>query len=480
MLAAADRLSGARRAFWSGIDVLDARAEKSACALAALAETLESRRPLGGGEAEFLALYRGVRAAGADAFTRAWTDPTAYWWVRLAYQLAATVIRGAPLPPLPRRYVGAIGADGPARALALHLARFRAFALSVALLDGRDLALAAPLEAEAPFHLPGTGILLAGSGRVAVASAREGAPRDASGRPLETARCASVPFSGREGALLLDASTFLLPAFEFDVPSEARAPSYQAARADLTARTLALVARHAPEVHEQMAAALRVVAWKPRRAGTYTNATHSDLPGAFICGLVDEPYEMADTFVHEFLHGRLFALEEEGPFLDAAVHEADAYAHYSPWRRDPRNFHGILHGLYVFAATARYWIAVFRSGEASGDLAALARDRVVRYPLQVAIAARQLGARAPFTEHGRRLFEVLEDDVARIAEEARAAGAPEDAPAFGVNDDGSIVRETSETTGRPVGARESVAEHLRRHDARRECAEMIGALGLPA
>jgi len=467
--------SGASHELWTDRGVLHERVEKSACALAAVAQVLAERRPLGGGESEFLALYERARAASPEAFTDAWSDPTAYWWVRLAYRLAAAVLRGAPLDGPARAYTAAIGAPDPRDALALHLERWKPFALGTALQAGLDLPLATPLSAAPPLSIPGTRLVLSGPSRVAVAGVRGGLLVDPRGAPLETTTCAAVPIEGSH--LRLDAAAFHLPAFSYRLAPEMLDAAFQARHASLTERSLDLVRRFAPETHAQMARALRVVAWKPREAADYTNVSHSELPGAFICGAVDEPHEMADVFVHEFHHGRLFALEERGPLLDAGAEGAAREEHYSPWRRDRRGYNGILHAVYVHVAALRFWTALAREGVLPAEARAYALDRLLRYPLQLALGAHVLrGAR--FTERGASLMTALEEDARAASRDAALVAGVADAPALRCREDGTFVREASESDGRPLTVRASVLEHLRRGDVAGECAGRAGALGL--
>ena len=58
--------------------------------------------------------------------------------------------------------------------------------------------------------------------------------------------------------------------------------------------------------------------------------------GAFIVGFVANPWELADTLIHEMSHGRLFALEDAGSLFDeAACDPLGDERYYSPWRDDP-------------------------------------------------------------------------------------------------------------------------------------------------
>jgi HEXXH motif-containing protein len=451
---------------WHDPGVFERRREKSACALIALAGSLERDRPLAGGEDEFLALFRAVAALDPAVFTRVWTDPAAYFWTRVAYQLAATRLCGAEASPLVRAYAAELGiAEGEALPRALD--DFKRFALAAHFLAGRDLRFAAPFEAGLPLAIPGTRLALEGEGAARIAGLERGVLVLAGGARLPLAAGASAGPAGPRvaEAIALDAGggaevllappVFHLPGVDFKGPLLAAGSAYQAEHAPLVARSLALIARHAPAAHEQVRAGLRVIALKPRRAGDYSNLTFSHLPGALAVSVIPEPHELADSIVHEVHHDRLFALEEIAPFFDGAgAREAMECRHYSPWRSDPRALHGIFHGLFVYCAVARFWLGVLREGASAPALSDYVRDRVVRHPLQLEIGARAIARRARLTEHGERIFAGIEREIAALAREARAAGAPHDAPALTCEDDGSFRR-----LGPSV--REDVREHAR-------------------
>src|SRR6185369_10165192 len=113
---------------------------------------------------------------------------------------------------------------------------------------------------------------------------------------------------------------------------------------------LTLVERHQPETFAQVRDWIEIVAMRKAESGSNANnISHSDLPFAIIVSLNGSPYYIGDVIVHEFHHHRLFAIEEDGPFLDEPADDLETVARYcSPWREDARPLHGILHGLYVF------------------------------------------------------------------------------------------------------------------------------------
>jgi HEXXH motif-containing protein len=256
-------------------------------------------------------------------------------------------------------------------------------------------------------------------------------------------------------------------------PALAAGLAFQRENAALVGAALAAVRRHAPDAFAQLAHAIRVIALKPPRDDDPTsNVTINELPGAFVALRIAEPLDLADTFVHELHHNRLFCLEDAGgPLFEGEQERGDeAERHYSPWREDPRPVRGILHAVYVTLPVVRYWLGVHASGEARGLLADYARDRVRRGELQLEIGLAQLDRFARFTPRGKALFAAL----ARRRDEVRAAiassGIARDVLACYCTTEGEVKPERDGAGCRALGVRESVARHAARHDAAREAA----------
>ena len=65
----------------------------------------------------------------------------------------------------------------------------------------------------------------------------------------------------------------------------------------------------------------------------------------------------AENIIHEAMHLQLTILERAGPLIaDRAATMA------SPWRKEPRNFQGVMHGFYVFRCIAAFFSALSVSG----------------------------------------------------------------------------------------------------------------------
>jgi len=295
---------------------------------------------------------------------------------------------------------------------------------------------------------------------VTIAGVRAGGligPDDAA---IATEECPVARAAGLDWRL--QPAAFRLPGLGFEMPSEAIEPGFQERLAGFTADAFEIIARMRPELQPAFESVARVLAFKTPDSADYTNLTHSELPGSFVCSAALHPYDLADTLVHEFHHNLLYALEEDSPFFEPGTEAIIAY--YSPWRSDIRDLHGVLHAMYVYVAATWYWLAVHRSGEATGDLADYTVDRLVRYPLQLRIGEAVLDDNARWTDHGRDLFERLRAERSAIDAAVAVAGIPFDASAVTCNEEGEI-SSWLEADGRPQTARDSVRWHLDSFDS---------------
>ena len=146
---------------WNDQSLYQARYEKTASALIAISQVLDRNRPLGGEESEFLELYQRMVAAEPDAFTAVWRDPTAYFWVRLAYEFVGNCLAPAPLSALAESVFRARGALDPRSALAAHLSDFKRFVLALGVTTKTDQTFRSPFEVDLPFAIPSTRLVIA-------------------------------------------------------------------------------------------------------------------------------------------------------------------------------------------------------------------------------------------------------------------------------------------------------------------------------
>jgi HEXXH motif-containing protein len=486
---------------WTATDLFHARHTKSASVLIALQRTLDRTRPLGGDEQEFLALYARLAAADSDAFTAVWSDPRAFFWTRIAYQLVRACLTGAPLSPLATAYAAALGTGSPPATLARHLDAFKELCLAVAERTGDDWIFERPFRARLPFTIAGARWALEGEGPIEVAGVAGGRLRVAhGGRTVEIALPGGdggAPASGRGedagraegtagGPVLRRAPVaahagceLVLNPFAFDLPGLDMAPAlratgleYQERHRGLVVKALAAIDRYAPETFAHFRDTMRVAAAKRGPDGPFTNVSYSELPGACIVSVSDSPLAMADRLIHEYHHNRLFTVEEHGALFERPA-TAGPPAHYSPWRNDPRPLQGLFHAFYVYAPVTRFWLRALAAGDLAPADRAWAVERLLRTSRRFVLAESVLARAAEMTPFGRACFEELRARVGELQGEIARAGLPADVPALRMEEDGSTVPERSEVDERPLSVNEALAEHVRLHDLRGECAELV-------
>jgi HEXXH motif-containing protein len=444
------------RFVWTAREPFDRFHAKAAAALVAVRKALALKRPLRGGEDEFLELASRVASGDAVAFTRVFTAPPAYAWTVGAFRAVADALAGRAPEGVP--------------SLARQLEGFKGLALGQHWIAQRDLAFAAPLVVDPPFAIPGTAWTLFGppaaitglaAGQLVV---REG---PSTHRVLPGAevgpfalRCAPVvEVAGAEIAL----NPYPLAAPELDLRAAPQAAAaglaYHAARCDLVWRALGIVARYAPATWTRFREVVRVIALQPPGASGFLASSSADAPGAFVASAVDCPFELANFFIHEFHHTRMFVLEALAPVL-AVPPQADIAVHYSPWRDDRRPLRGLLHALYVHVPVTHFWLAVHAAADVGPAIAGRAADRAARAALQFDPVLDTLERHGRFSAEGRPVF----DEIVRAARQAqvavRRAGLSGDEISWeGVPPGGSG------PSGRPGTVAESVHEHARRFGA---------------
>ncbi len=463
---------------WTSRDVLRTPNQHALATWAALRATLTRRRHLHGSEQAFLDLCARVDAVDRVAFEAVWSEPRTYWWTLVAQQLADACAGGGTLGSAATRYCDAIAETDRGRALARHLDHFQTFALGIACRTGADWPLERPLAVGRTLAIPGTRWLLEAESpirvlgfvdrRVSVALG-DAAPValplvDGSAAGGVTLHASPI---ARHGAceVRLSPHAFDVPGLTMVEPALRAGVAFQAEHLPLVEQTLTTIAHHAPEIFVPFAAMIRVIALKPRRAGSYDDLSEPELPGSFIASAIPNRLELADHFIHELQHNRLSCVEELGPLFDAARGDAFGDArYYSPWREKLRALYGIFHGVYVYVALGRYWLRVYQDADLDARDRPYALDRVLRIPAQLGLATAVLRRHANLAPLGRAVLDQLEHDVAALRADVARAALPDDAPALSLTDDGGYAPERSEVDGSPLTVRASVRAHARRND----------------
>lgn len=170
---------------------------------------------------------------------------------------------------------------------------------------------------------------------------------------------------------------------------------------------------------------------------------------------------MADAFIHEFHHNRLFFIEEKGQFLISS--DADPLMdniYYSPWRMDIRPLQGVLHATYVYIPVTEFWFNAAEEGKASEKHLAYARSQLLSGYLQLVIGLFQLNRFGSFTALGQKFFSELSKAVEEIGEKARRRPLSYDSPAIICQENGDLLPLTCKKTKRELNIAEGVLDHL--------------------
>ena len=384
------------------------------------------------------------------------------------------------------------GVGAATAALDQHLDHFKRFALAQYLLSGADLAFESPYPCQLPLLIPGTGWRIEGPAEIDILGT-EGAgvrvsvdgevhllgPRSPDCSRASRLGLTTVPSVGPEDeAIFLTPAALQLPWLEFDHVSHAVAFGSEGHNRSrpLVEQALAHMKRHAPESFGQFTRHVQVIALADPQRGFSENATSNETPGAFFAVATPNPYKLADVFIHELHHLRLFALEHLAPQVAGPeASDQGPILHYSPWRIDPRSVRGLFHAAYVFQPVCGYWLDVFRSSSSAEDVRGYAADQIMRILLRLEIALHTLGQSAELTSAGRTTLDRIVRRAEKLREEADALDLAPDRPAYTCRLDGRLEPIIDGATGEPATAWDAINEHARRYDRAGEAASVLAA-----
>ncbi len=284
-------------------------------------------------------------------------------------------------------------------------------------------------------------------------------------------RIRSCPFIELgEVRIPLNHALFRLPGIGLSSEWNERDADFQRLHSRALTDALAVVAAVQPETFAQFPRALRTIALKSMRDGAFSSLSSSELPGAFICSVPCDRYELTATLIHEFYHNRLYAIEETGAFFEQDGEDAvEGENHYSPWRDGPRPLHGLFHALYVYVAVCRFWSALIEERNLEATQLAFARDQLARIPFQLRIGVNQLRRFAHFTSFGTILFEQLTKETTALNEQTHAPAISLHSPAISLRANGLFQPVRESRSGRPLSVGETLRDHLECRDLRGEC-----------
>ncbi|MER8657771.1 MULTISPECIES: cyclophane-forming radical SAM/SPASM peptide maturase YhhB [unclassified Mesorhizobium] len=123
-----------------------------------------------------------------------------------------------------------------------------------------------------------------------------------------------------------------------------------------------------------------------------------------------DPYDLADSLIHEHRHQKLYLLERISPTVEPTDMRV-----VSPWREDLRPPSGLLHAVFVFVELRRFWQFVRHNGPSRLHNRAVNQIRDTDEHLAEAFATL---LSCPLTKTGRSLTEVLKKASESVLEAA--------------------------------------------------------------
>ncbi|RZO10667.1 FxsB family radical SAM/SPASM domain protein [Pseudomonas moorei] len=175
----------------------------------------------------------------------------------------------------------------------------------------------------------------------------------------------------------------------------------------LVERAMDIIKAWRPELAAEMLAACSAVQFvrdpgaDPRKIVSFSD---NSIPGALYVsisqgeGLID-PYDLADSLIHEHRHQKLYLLERYAPTVERTSAQV-----VSPWREDLRPPSGLLHAVFVFVELRRFWMHVRDHGPVSLNSRAVNQIADTDLHLKQAFATLQ---ECPLTQMGLSLVDVL-------------------------------------------------------------------------
>jgi hypothetical protein len=124
-------------------------------------------------------------------------------------------------------------------------------------------------------------------------------------------------------------------------------------------RAIKIISMATPDLLAEMRSADLVIVPLEGGPGRRESLSLSDMPGCIYTTLPD-PFDLADLICHEYLHLRLFLLEEIFPLIHGANSSLP-----SPWQSKLRPARNVLHGVLVFSRVASAFDKVFSLFEPS-------------------------------------------------------------------------------------------------------------------
>jgi len=460
---------------WRDQSIYQKRYQKSASALTALAQYMNEAGLTGDEYTEFQELYEQCTGLEPATFANVWQDPSAFAWTIYTYDNIGLI-------RLLEKRSASGDADAASDLVKVHtllreqMQYFKAFMLGFALTGKHDIGFTTPFSIDLPFPIPGTNLILEGDGIVDILgiqnerlmiSSPQGekalTPGDNAGinlrdLPLVTYKGCHFQLNPWVGRVPGNVHPEIDYAYQYPVRADDE-------HIQVIQKTIDLIEQYSPEALEEFRNWVRCIAIKetnPDGTGGVGSASFTFLPGVIHLKMYMSPVWLAETFIHECYHNRLFFLDEDTHILKT-IPGPEIY--YSPWRNDPRPPHGILHAVTVFLPTARLLLNMVASGDLSGDDLNYATSFVVRQFYRFRIGVDVLETHAEFTAEGKQLFSAVKDSVEQFEQEVIQANIPLDGPAFILDKaNGKLVPVTSKVTGEALSTVGLLHEHIELYD----------------
>jgi uncharacterized protein len=143
----------------------------------------------------------------------------------------------------------------------------------------------------------------------------------------------------------------------FGTAIEFEGPEVIASAMPVVAEALEIIRAWRPALYEEISGICRAIQFvrdpsaHPEKIVSFSD---NSVPGALFVSVVQgdaiiDPYDLADSLVHEHRHQKLYLLERRFPMAEGGILVV------SPWREDLRPPSGLLHAVFVFVELRRFW-----------------------------------------------------------------------------------------------------------------------------
>lgn len=115
-----------------------------------------------------------------------------------------------------------------------------------------------------------------------------------------------------------------------------------------------------------------------------------------------DPYDLAESIIHEHRHQKLFLLEHYTPII-----LSDTPHIFSPWRLENRPVSGVFHGVFVFHMLQKYWRHVQLTSSGKTKMKASQQLSFIKETLSQGISSLK---QASLSTHGLTLLRLFHDE----------------------------------------------------------------------